>query len=107
VFHGDEADQVSPDDEERMVIDHEVHVSSQKPTDVDVPDSSEQTLAHTVDPGHELDGLCHLNTSFAVLEQNKEPLSCAKLNQQMHQQPPTALDFHLCVPNHDNLQTQV
>jgi hypothetical protein len=107
VFHGDEADQVSPDDEERMVIDHEVHVSSQKPTDVDVPDSSEQTLAHTVDPGHELDGMCHLNTSFAVLEQNKEPLSRAKLNQEMHQQPPTALDFRLCVPNQDNLQTQV
>ncbi|CAM0872572.1 unnamed protein product [Alopecurus aequalis] len=108
VFYGDEVDQVSPDDEERMTIDHEVHVISQKPTDViDMPDSSEETLAHTVDPGHELDGVCHLNTSSAVFEQNKEPLSPAKLNQQMHQEPPSALDFRLHVPNHDNLQTEL
>ena len=108
VFHGDEADQVSPNDEERMMIDHETRVSCQKPTDViDTPDSSEQRLAHTVDPGHELDGVCRLNTSSALLEQNKEPLSPAKLNQQMHQEPLAALDFHLRVPNHDILRTQV
>jgi hypothetical protein len=107
-FRGDVAEQVSPDDEERMMIDHEVHVSSQKPTDVvDMPDSSEQTLAHTVDPGHELDVVCHLDTSSAVFEQNKEPLSPAKLNQQMHRQPPTALDLLIRVPDVDNLQTQV
>uniref|UniRef100_A0ACD5YQ92 Uncharacterized protein n=1 Tax=Avena sativa TaxID=4498 RepID=A0ACD5YQ92_AVESA len=104
-FHGD--DQVSPNDEERMMIDHEVHVSSQKPTDViDMPDSSEQTLAHTVDSGYELDGVCHLNTSSAVFEQNKEPLSPAKLNQQMHQPPLSALDFRPRVLNLDNLQIQ-
>uniref|UniRef100_A0ACD5X3Q8 Uncharacterized protein n=1 Tax=Avena sativa TaxID=4498 RepID=A0ACD5X3Q8_AVESA len=106
-FHGDDADQVSPDDAERMRIDHEVHVSSQKPTDViDMPDSSEQTLAHTVDPGCELDGVYHLNTSSAVFEQNKEPLSPAKLNQETHQQPLSTLDFRPRFLNLDNLQTQ-
>ncbi|KAM0930764.1 hypothetical protein ACQ4PT_000691 [Festuca glaucescens] len=106
-FRGDVAEQVSPDDEERMMIDHEVHVSSQKPTYVvDMPDSSEQTLAHTMDPGHELDVVCHLDTSSAVFEQNKEQLSPAKLNQQMHRQPPTALDLLIRVPDVDNLQTQ-
>ena len=105
-FRGDE-DQVLPDDEGRTMIDHEIHVSSQEAPDViDMPDSSEQTLAHTVNSGHELDGVRHLDTSSAVFQQNKEPLSPAKLNQHMHQQPSTAFDFCLHVPNFDNLLAQ-
>lgn len=64
-------------------------------------------LVHTVNSGHELDGVCHLDTSSAVFEQNKEPLSPAKLNQHMHQQPSTAFDFLLHGPNFDNLLAQV
>ncbi|XP_044981975.1 uncharacterized protein LOC123448980 [Hordeum vulgare subsp. vulgare] len=103
----DEGDQVSPDDEGRTMIDREIHVSSMEAPDVtDMPDSSEKTLAHTVNSGHEIDGVCHLDTSSAVFEQNKEPLSPAKLNQHMHQQPSTAFDFRLHVPNFDNLLAQ-
>ncbi|XP_024313901.1 uncharacterized protein LOC100846538 isoform X2 [Brachypodium distachyon] len=97
-IHVDDADQVSPDNKERIMVERQIDVSSLKPSNViDMPDSSEQ---------NELDALYHLHTSSVVLEQKKEPFSPAKLKQQSPQQPLTALDCHLLVPSLDNLVTQ-
>ena len=60
-----------------------LHVSSQEPANViGMLDSSEHTLPHTLNFGHELDGVCE--SSSVIFSRNKEPLSPAKMNQHMH-----------------------
>ncbi|XP_062216008.1 uncharacterized protein LOC133916381 isoform X2 [Phragmites australis] len=105
-FHGDESDMMSPKNEERMIIEREIHVNYEEPAnDIVMPVTSEQSLQHA-NLDHELDAVVCWDTSSAVPGQNKEPLSPAGQNNQMLQQPATAFDDRLIVPELDDLVTE-
>ncbi|XP_062210797.1 uncharacterized protein LOC133912203 [Phragmites australis] len=107
-FHGDESDLMSPGNEERMVIEREIHVNYEETANgIAMPDTSEQSL-HPANLDDELDAVGFLDTSSAVPDMNQEPMSPAGAgqNQQKLKQSATAFDDHLLVPNLDDLVTE-
>uniref|UniRef100_J3LMK1 DUF4378 domain-containing protein n=2 Tax=Oryza brachyantha TaxID=4533 RepID=J3LMK1_ORYBR len=103
-LHSDEADLVSSDNEERMIIEREIHVNSEEPTNgIALTDSSKETLLHPSSPDNELDTVYYLDTSPVVAGQKKELCSPDRQNQQMHQQSPIELDDHLVLSSLNSL----
>ncbi|KAF8683730.1 hypothetical protein HU200_044662 [Digitaria exilis] len=108
-IHGEESDLMSPDNEERMVVERDIHVNYEEPvSSTSVPDTSEQSL-HLVNPDCELDALGVLDTSSAIpgTGSNETHLSSAGQNQQMLKQKPTALDDCFVDPNLDDLRFSI
>ncbi|RCV45374.1 hypothetical protein SETIT_9G448700v2 [Setaria italica] len=106
-IHGDESDLMSPDNEETMVVEREIHVNYEEPVNITaVPDTSEQSL-HPANLDHELDAVGVLATSSAIPGSNRTPLSSTAQNQQMLKQTAAAaLDECLLDPNLDEIKDE-
>uniref|UniRef100_A0A0D3FGY6 DUF4378 domain-containing protein n=1 Tax=Oryza barthii TaxID=65489 RepID=A0A0D3FGY6_9ORYZ len=106
-FHSDGADRVSSDNEERAIIEREIHVNSEEPINgIALASSSKGTLLHPSNPDNELDTVYYLDTSPVVPGQKKELCSPDRQNQQIHQQSPIESDDHLLVPRLNISMTQ-
>ncbi|KAL5218151.1 hypothetical protein ABZP36_018835 [Zizania latifolia] len=106
-FHGDEVDLASSDNEEGMIIEREIHVNSEEPTNgVAMTDSSKQTLLYPPNPEHELDAVYYLDMTHVVPGQKKELCSPDRQNRQMHEQTPIELDDRLVIPSLNGLVTE-
>ncbi|KAL6649696.1 hypothetical protein ACP70R_013920 [Stipagrostis hirtigluma subsp. patula] len=102
-FHGYESNLKSQENEERMVIEREIHVNYEEQANgVALPDTLEQTL-HPAILEHDLDAVGCPDTSTVVPQKKKEPLPPARKNQQIHKQQATAFDERLLVPNLDDV----
>ncbi|KAK3147624.1 hypothetical protein QOZ80_3BG0284770 [Eleusine coracana subsp. coracana] len=105
-FHGDASELMSPDNEERMVTEREIHVNYEEPADgITMPDLSEQSQ-HSAHLDHELDAVGFLDAGSIVPEKKKEPLSPAGQSHQILEDPAIAFDDRLLVPNLDDLVTE-
>jgi hypothetical protein len=104
-MHGDESDLMSPDNEETMVVEREIHVNYEEPVNITVvPDTSEHSL-HPANLDHELDAVGVLATSSAIPASNRIPVSSTGQNQQMPKQAAAAaLDEWLLDPNLDEIK---
>ncbi|CAL4913862.1 unnamed protein product [Urochloa decumbens] len=101
--HGDESDLMSSDNEERMVVEREIHVNYEEPVNsTAVPDASQQSLPPD-NLDHELDAVGVLATSSAIPESNKTPISSTGQNQQVLKQTAAALDDCFLNPNINDL----
>ncbi|CAL4922064.1 unnamed protein product [Urochloa decumbens] len=105
--HGDESDLMSSDNEERMVVEREIHVNYEEPVNsTAVPDASQQSLPPD-NLDHELDAVGVLATSSAIPGSNKTPLSSTGQNQQVLKQTAAALDDCFLNPNINDLVNKV
>jgi len=105
-IHGDESDLMSPENEEIMVIEREIHVNYEEPVNsTAVPHSSEQSL-HPANPDNELDAAGVLGTSSAISGCNKAPLPYTGQNEQVIKQTAAALDDCLLDTNLNDLVTK-
>ncbi|OEL12836.1 hypothetical protein BAE44_0026144 [Dichanthelium oligosanthes] len=105
-IHGDESDPMFPDNEERMVVEREIHVNYEEPVNsATVPDTSEHLL-HPANIDHGPDAVGVPDTGSAILGSNRTPLSSAGQNQQMLKHTATALDGCLLDPNLDDMVTK-
>jgi hypothetical protein len=103
-FHGDESDLMSPDNEERMINEHEIHVNYEEPANgIAMPDISELSQ-HPARLDHELGAVGFLDADSTVPQKKKESLSPAGQIHQMLEQPAIAFDD---VPYLDDLVTKV
>ncbi|RLN40106.1 uncharacterized protein C2845_PM01G11260 [Panicum miliaceum] len=90
-IHGDESDLMSPDNEEKMVVEREIHVNYEEPVNsTAMPHTSEQSL-HPANPDNELDAVGVLGTSSAIPGCNKAPISSTGQNEQMLKQTAACL----------------
>jgi hypothetical protein len=107
-IHGDESDLMSPDNEERMVVEREIHVNYEEPVNSTVvPRSTSEQSLHPANPDNELDAVGVLGASSAIPGCNKAPLSSTGQNKQMLKQTAAAIDDCLLDPNLDDLVTKV
>jgi len=105
--HGEESDLMSPDNEERMVIEREIHVNYEEPVNsTAVLHTSEHSLHHA-NPDNELDAAGVLGTSSAISGCNKAPLPYTGQNEQVIKQTAAALDDCLLDTNLNDLVTKV
>ncbi|PAN50282.1 hypothetical protein PAHAL_9G510000 [Panicum hallii] len=106
-IHGDESDLMSPDNEERMVVEREIHVNYEEPVNSTVvPRSTSEQSLHPANPDNELDAVGVLGASSAIPGCNKAPLSSTGQNKQMLKQTAAAIDDCLLDPNLDDLVTK-
>ncbi|KAG8096506.1 hypothetical protein GUJ93_ZPchr0013g35698 [Zizania palustris] len=106
-FHGDEADLVSSGNEEEMVIEREIHVNSEEPTNgVTMTDSSKQMLLYPSNRDHESDAVYYLDTTPPVPRQKNYLSSPGRQNQLMHRSPPMELDDCLVIHGLNCLVTE-
>ncbi|KAL6907652.1 hypothetical protein ACP4OV_002691 [Aristida adscensionis] len=100
--YGGESDLMSPDNEERMVVERDIHVNHEEPAiGTAVSNTSEQTL-RPANLEHDLDAGSCLDTSSSDPEK-KEPLPPGRQNQQFYEQQATAFDEQVLVPSFDDL----
>ncbi|CAN6320463.1 unnamed protein product [Urochloa humidicola] len=105
-IHGDESDLMSSDNEDRMVVEREIHVNYEEPIiSAALPDASKQSL-HPDNLDHELDAVGVLATSSTIPGSNKTPLSSTEQNQLLLKQTAAALDDCLLNPNINDLVTK-